>query len=190
PMLSNAARSEMSTPTDLDISVTEAATPASQELLPSSELALPTKPPLGRQDQTPIVAQAEQRKGVDPVKQPVEPPTTVTPQPSQRGISRRKVFMGLAGLVIVGMAGGTLILLTPHPLKSGLRVLLVSATGTPTPSTLSTTQALLSQRLAAFGLTNASVQELTTGNQLRLQVEVPHFGGDERGSLEILLNTG
>jgi preprotein translocase subunit SecD len=71
-------------------------------------------------------------------------------------------------------------------------VLLVPATGTgtPTPAALSATQVLLSERLAAFGLQNASVQVLTSGSQPTLQVEVPHFGGDERASLDTLLNTG
>lgn len=71
-------------------------------------------------------------------------------------------------------------------------MLLVPATGTgtPTPAALSATQVLLSERLAAFGLKNASVQELTSGSQPTLQIEVPHFGGDERATLETLLNTG
>jgi tRNA A-37 threonylcarbamoyl transferase component Bud32 len=190
PVVSSAARPEMSTPTDLDLSSTVAAPPASQESLPPTDLALPEKSPVGRPEETLEVAQAEQRTGAAPVEPPEQPPATVTPQPSQRGISRRTVVVGLAGLAVVGVTCGTLILLTSLPPKNGLRVLLVPATGTPTPAALSATQALLSQRLADFGLTNASVQELTTGNQPTLQVKVPHFGGDERGTLEILLNTG
>lgn len=190
PMVSAAARPEMSTSTDLDISPTETTTPASQDSLPPTDLALPAKPSVGRQDEMLEAAQAEQRSGATLVEHLVRPPATATPQPSPRGISRRAVIMGLTGLAVVGVSGGTLVLLTPHPLTSGLRVLLVPATGTPTPAALSATQALLSQRLAAFGLTNASVQELTTGSQPTLQVEVPHFGGDERGTLDILLNTG
>ncbi len=71
-------------------------------------------------------------------------------------------------------------------------MLLVPATGTgtPTPAALSATQVLLSERLVAFGLKNASVQELTSGSQPTFQVEVPHFGGDERATLDTLLNTG
>lgn len=71
-------------------------------------------------------------------------------------------------------------------------MLLVPAagTGTPTPAALDATQALLSERLVTFGLQNASVQELTSGSQPTLQVEVPHFGGDERATLDTLLNTG
>ena len=72
----------------------------------------------------------------------------------------------------------------------GLRVLLVPATSTATQAVLGATQALLSQRLAAFGLKEVSVQELKSGSQPTLKVEVPHFGGNERGILDILLNTG
>ncbi len=81
---------------------------------------------------------------------------------------------------------------TPTTLMSGLRVLLVpaSGTGTPTQAALSGDRTTLSRRLAAFGLKNASVQELTSGRQPALQVEVPHFGGDERATLGMLLAGG
>jgi preprotein translocase subunit SecD len=52
---------------------------------------------------------------------------------------------------------------------------------------MSATQVVLSERLAAFGLKNASVKVLTSGSQPTLQVEVPHFGGDEHATLETLL---
>ena len=70
-------------------------------------------------------------------------------------------------------------------------MLLVPATGTGTPTSeaLNATQQLLSERLAAFGIENANVQVLTSGNQPTLQVEVPHFGGNERATLETLLTT-
>lgn len=81
---------------------------------------------------------------------------------------------------------------TPTTLMSGLRVLLVpaSGTGTPTEVALSGARMTLSLRLAAFGLKNASVQELTSGSQPALQVEVPHFGSDERALLGTLLEVG
>ena len=81
---------------------------------------------------------------------------------------------------------------TPAPLLSGLRVLLVpvAGTSTPTAAALSATRMTLTLRLAAFGFKNASVQELTSGGQPALQVEVPHFGGDERATLNLLLETG
>jgi len=97
------------------------------------------------------------------------------------------LLLFLLGLFATACSG-----LTPPTLKSGLRVLLVPATstGTPTPAALRVTEAILSERLAAFGFKNASVHELTSGSQPTLQVEVPHFGGDERGTLDTLLNTG
>src|SRR5215467_1917715 len=81
---------------------------------------------------------------------------------------------------------------TPTPLKSGVRVLLVpaSGTGTPTQAALSSARETLSLRLAAFGLKNASVRELTFDGQPALQVEVPHFGSDERAVLGTLLEVG
>ena len=81
---------------------------------------------------------------------------------------------------------------TTPALRSGLRVLLVPAAGTSTPTAaaLSAARATLMLRLAAFGFKNARVQELTSGGQLALQVEVPHFGGDERTTLDLLLETG
>ena len=139
-----------------------------------------------------------------------QPPYGVSPspdfgqsqQPKKR--SRRWLWITLAvlgGIVALSCVGSTIFValsvgsftrLGRPGLTSGLRVLLVPATGTgtPTPAALSATQMLLSERLAAFGLKNASVQELTSGSQPTLQVEVPHFGGDERATLDTLLNTG
>ena len=133
-----------------------------------------------------------------------QPPYGVSPspdfgqsqQPKKR--SRRWLWITLAvlgGIVALSCVASTIFValnLASPGLRSGLRVLLVPAagTGTPTPAALSGTQVLLSERLAAFGLKNASVQELTYGSQPTLQVEVPHFGGNERATLETLLNTG
>lgn len=135
--------------------------------------------------------------GVSPI------PSYWPPQPPKKP-SRRWLWITLAligGLVVLTCIGSTIFVavslgsfagLARPGLRSGLRVLLVPATGTgtPTPAALGATQVLLSERLAAFGLQNASVQELTSGSQPTLQVEVPHFGGDERATLDTLLNTG
>jgi len=120
-------------------------------------------------------------------------------QPKKR--SQRWLWIILAvlgGIVALSCVASTLFIvgsftrLARPGLTSGVRVLLVPATGTdtPTPAALNATQMLLSERLAAFGLKNVSVQELTSGSQPTLQVEVPHFGGDERATLDTLLNTG
>ena len=102
------------------------------------------------------------------------------------------LLLFLLGLLATACSGHTVAPPTPPTLMSGLRVLLVPATGTGTPihAALDATQAMLSERLAAFGLKQVSVHELTSGSQPTLQVEVPHFGGDERATLDILLNTG
>jgi curved DNA-binding protein CbpA len=102
PMVSTAARPELSTSTGLDLSATEAATSTSQGSLPPTEAALPTKPSIGRPGELREVAQAEQQTSSAPVEQPVQPPVPVTPQPAQRGISRRQVLVGLATLVVAG----------------------------------------------------------------------------------------
>lgn len=98
----------------------------------------------------------------------------------------------LGSILFVALRSGSFASLVRPGLRSGLRVLLVPATGTdtPTPAAMSATQVLLSERLVAFGLENANVQVLTSGSQPALQVEVPHFGGDERAMLKTLLNTG
>lgn len=98
-------------------------------------------------------------------------------------------FLGLLFTACSGSPGASP---TPLALKSGMRVLLVPATGAGTPSQadLDATRTLLSQRLRAFGLKQMSVDEVTSGNRPALQVAVPHFGGDERATLSILLQTG
>ena len=74
---------------------------------------------LGRPGEMTSVAQAEQRAPVMPADRASRPPETVTAQrpfdrpqatlqPPQRGLSRRTVVVGLAGLAVVGVAGGGL----------------------------------------------------------------------------------
>jgi hypothetical protein len=187
-MVSSAAHPEMSTPPSPAILPTEEVASVKQENSPSTELAPAVKPSVGQPDTMPEVAQGEQRTSVAPIEQPFRPP--------QRSISRRTVMLGLAGLTVVGVAGGGLLWLIrarqPLPLTSGIRVLLVSAIGTRTPSQglLDAVRATLSQRLAAFGLENARVSQLVPASQPTLLVEVPHFGGNERGTLATLLETG
>jgi preprotein translocase subunit SecD len=108
------------------------------------------------------------------------------------------LFLLLLGLLTTACSspfsqpGTTPIASNPAPITSGIRVLLLPATGagTPTQATLNDAQTTLTHRLAAFGFGNATVHELTSGGQLALQVEVPHFGGDEKALLNTLLGTG
>lgn len=78
---------------------------------------------------------------------------------------------------------------TPVPPTSGIRVLLRTTSGA-VPATLASTQDILAQRLTAFGFKNASVQEITDHGQPALQIEVPHFAGQEKDLLATLLGTG
>ncbi len=103
---------------------TQAATPVNQVVPTATELALPKEPLVGRPAETTLPAQVGQQAGVMPIgrvpqrsaaervsilrARPLQPPAPVTAQP-QRGISRRTVVLGLAGLAVVGVAGGGLI---------------------------------------------------------------------------------
>jgi preprotein translocase subunit SecD len=60
----------------------------------------------------------------------------------------------------------------------------------PSQGQLATVSTILSERLAAFGLPNARVSQLVPASQPMVLVEVPHFGGDEPGTLATLLETG
>jgi preprotein translocase subunit SecD len=106
--------------------------------------------------------------------------------------------LALFGLLIAACSGSSSQASQPGstpistPLKSGVRLLLVPAPGTSTPTqaALSGARKTLSLRLAAFGLKNASVVVLTSGSQPAVQVEVPHFGSDERALLGTLVEVG
>src|SRR6266571_4105670 len=105
------AQPERSTPPSSEVSLTEVATPSSQASLPT-DLALPSKPSMGRPAEISPVNQAEQQTDIVPADRPSRSPETVTAQPTPRGISRRTIVVGLAGLAVVGVAGGGLLWLT------------------------------------------------------------------------------
>jgi serine/threonine protein kinase len=123
PTESSAARTELSTPPSPPIAPTEATTPVNQGSLPPTGLALPTEPSLGRPGEMTPSDQSEQQAGVLPAARSSWPPETAAAQPpslvvassqstlrpAQRGISRRAVVVGLAGLAVVGVAGGGLL---------------------------------------------------------------------------------
>jgi WD40 repeat protein/serine/threonine protein kinase len=115
PSVSSAVRPEMTMPASPSTQPTQAAMPVSQVVPTATELALPKKPLVGRPSETTLPAQVGQQAGVMPTgrvpiyrARPLQPPVPVTAQP-QRGISRRTVVLGLAGLAVVGVAGGGLI---------------------------------------------------------------------------------
>jgi serine/threonine protein kinase len=109
------ARPERSTPPSLESSPTEVATPASQGSFSLTELALPSKPSMGRPAERSQVNQAEQQTDVVPADRPSRSPERFTAQSAQRGLSRRTVLVGL-GLTGLAVAGGgiTWWVLTPH----------------------------------------------------------------------------
>ena len=108
PSVNSAVRPEMTMPASPSTQPTQAATPVNQVVPPATELALPKKPLIGRPAETTLPAQVGQQAGVMPTDQPLQLSAPVTAQP-QRGISRRTVVLGLAGLAVVGVAGGGLI---------------------------------------------------------------------------------
>jgi eukaryotic-like serine/threonine-protein kinase len=85
----------------------QAATPVNQVVPTATELALPRKPLVGRPTETTLPTQVGQQAGVMPTEMPVT--LSAAKGLAQRGISRRTVVLGLAGLAVVGVAGGGLI---------------------------------------------------------------------------------
>jgi WD40 repeat protein len=141
--VSNTARPELNTPASSEVSPTEMATSVSQAPLSPTALAFPAESSVERHDELTPLTQAEQRAGVAPVEQPSQPPATVTTQP-QRGISRRAVVAGLAGLTVVGVASGGLLWLmrskpsaAPAVLTSPTTPPTLVPTTTPSPTPLS-----------------------------------------------------
>jgi serine/threonine protein kinase len=138
--VSNTAQYEMRTLPSHSHEPIEAVTPASQVSPPSTEPALPSRPVVERIDEmTPVIQEEQQASGV-PAHRAAKPAETATEQrpffpaepslgaaqPQQRGISRRSVVVGLAGLAVVGGTGGGLLWLarsrqpfTPTPLSVG-----------------------------------------------------------------------
>ena len=77
-------------------------------------------------------------------------------------------------------------------LTNGIRVLLVPAEkgSTPSQTEMEATRTILSQRFISFGLQGSSVRVVTVNGQPGIQVELPHFGGNEQRTIATLLETG
>ncbi len=98
---------------------TASATAAEATVLTAkSELALPSNPSVERGDEITPLAQAKQRVGVVPIQWPSQPPALVT-TPPPRGITRRKVLVGLAALAVAG-GGLTWLVVSQHPSRGTL----------------------------------------------------------------------
>jgi len=92
PSVSSTAHPEMTTPPSSLVGPTQAAVSASQVSFPTTQQSLPVRPSV--------------EWSADRSSQVSGP---VTAQPPQRGISRRTVVVGLAGLAVVGVVGGGLL---------------------------------------------------------------------------------
>ena len=60
----------------------------------------------------------------------------------------------------------------------------------PTHAEMATTSALLSQRFRSFDLQLAQARVLTSNGQPAIEVDLPHFGGNEQETINTLLETG
>lgn len=128
-------------------------------------------------------------------------------QPSRSSYSRQRWLPHLntlAAVLFVGLLVGSLVLTfsvlnhrttagAPPPSKSnGISMLLVSAEKGHHPSLaqMQATGTLLSKRFTSFGLKGSSVHVVATHGQFALQVELPHFRGNEQQILALLLAPG
>jgi preprotein translocase subunit SecD len=123
--------------------------------------------------------------------------------PARNAGSRRRWLTRLSALaaaIIIALLVGSLALtfsLINHtrvgsPAGNDLRVLLEPTKGSnPSRAEMQATSEILSQRFGNFGLTGASTQVVTLNGQFAIQMELPHFGGnEERQSTAILVETG
>lgn len=103
---------------------------------------------------------------------------------------RQKLFfMPLCLLILLIAACSASFNQPTSTLKSGILVTL-EPTSSASSTQLQTVSTMISQRLSAFGLTDAQVTQTTTNNKPVIQVKVPHFGGKESDTLAQLLTTG
>jgi preprotein translocase subunit SecD len=106
----------------------------------------------------------------------------------------------LAAVIIIGLLISLLALSlsmanhtsTGGPPTNDIRILLVPAdkSSHPTPAEMATTSTLLSQRFRSFGLQHAQAKGLTINGQPAIEVDLPHFGGNEQETINTLLETG
>ncbi len=116
PSVSSTAHPEMTTPPSSLVGPTQAAVSASQVSFPTTQQSLPVRPSV--------------EWSADRSSQVSGP---VTAQPAQRGISRRTVVVGLAGLVVVGVAGGGLLWLGRSQQPTALPPSMPTASPAPPP---------------------------------------------------------
>ncbi|MDQ2714210.1 MAG: hypothetical protein M3Z08_04815 [Chloroflexota bacterium] len=110
----------------------------------------------------------------------------------------------LAAVLFVGLLVGSLVLTfsvlnhrttvgsPPTSRTSGISMVLVSTEKDHHPSLaqMEATGTLLSKRFTSFGLKRSSVHVVRTHGQFALQVELPHFRGNEQQILALLLAPG
>lgn len=114
----------------------------------------------------------------------------------QRWLTRFSTLVAAALFVIlVGSLALTFSLLhqtgTGGPAGSDFRLMLELAEGShPSQAEMQFASQILAQRFSNFGLSGVSVSVVKLDGQLAMQVELPHFGGDERQTIGTLVQTG
>src|SRR5579859_7525598 len=78
-------------------------------------------------------------------------------------------------------------------LQGGIQVLLVPKPGQNVPITqesIQNTAYVLGSRINGLGLKEPTIRPLTTDNQLGIEVDLPHFNGNEENTINNLLKSG
>lgn len=78
-------------------------------------------------------------------------------------------------------------------LQGGIQVLLVPKPGQNVPITqdsIQNTAYVLGSRINGLGLKDSTIRPLTTDNQLGIEVDLPHFNGNEEDTINTLLKSG
>ena len=126
---------------------------------------------------------------------PAAPPTRIS-RFRRRWLTRLGAF---AAAMLVIVLVGSLVLtfsLIHHtsvgsPIGNDIHLVLEPVKGShPSRADMQAASEILSQRFSSFGLSGASTNVGTTNGHLAIQVELPHFGGDEQQTIATLVQTG
>lgn len=126
---------------------------------------------------------------------PAAPPTRIS-RFRRRWLSRLGAFAA-AMLVIVLVGSFALIFSLIHhtsvgsPAGNDIHLVLEPVKGShPSRADMQAASEILSQRFSSFGLNGASTNVGTTNGHLDIQVELPHFGGNEQQTIATLMQNG
>lgn len=151
------------------------------------------------EDSRPLpLSESMQERGHMRLSQPVL--SAPTPSPSAWVRQRwMRPLNALAAMLLMGLLVGALVFVFSvnrsgigSSAANGIHVFLVPAKpgSAPSHAALEATSALLSARFSSFGLHGFRVQITTSNGETGLLVDLPHFGGNEQQTIDILVGTG